>query len=752
MKDRLHLALLRHGEWILAAIGLATLVASGPVAAGLLACGLGLAVLGLWRSPAGRVQLLAYLAMRRRPLRRRNATIRAGVSAPVDVRFDIHALPTIRARTETDAWHAAGLVLASERLFQMDLARRRTSARLAELLGPLALDSDRKTVRLGLSAAAEAMLPRLSPLDRALLQAFSDGVNAYLTAPDAPLPFEYRVLACRPAPWTPADSLSILIGLHVALGEGPEAARMHQIMDQTLPAEIRRFLSGQDAKPPLAALSALLARQPAGAPAAPLTAPPAGAASNAAALPAGAMQDGKSALINDLHLPLTLPGALFMLQIELPDQQMTGALFPGVPVLVAGRSEQIAFGVTSLAAVTCRASARHGPATCHPVTLQQRGGAPQEAALWLDAGWPVPDGPEGRWRLQLDILRPDGIDLRLADVLGATSVSRALSHAAQAAAPPLELVVIDAQGRAGRGATRFTAAPQEVAKATANRPLVCANGPHPLSLSPSHPGRGERFKALLRADRPLTPETLEASARDLTLPVLEAWHGLSLEAAAQAGLSPSDQDLLRSWSKTADPGDRATAWITAFAEQARARVLGTYLWPCVAEDPGFILRLNDLDSPALAVIAARPDPVPGGQADWPTLLAEALTKARRALCARHGRHDPRWGAVNAPRPAHPLSPALPLLGAALRWPKGVSPGAEGAVWRTTPDTGIALRLMLHGGPSGPLHYLIPPGQSGWPLDPAAQSQIRAWRQGRALPMGRPGVGGGIRLIPAKDQD
>src|SRR5690348_18244458 len=118
----------------------------------------------------------------------------SGLSAPVTISRDAHGIPTIVAKTDTDAAFALGYVHAQDRLFQMDLMRRYGAGRLAEWFGAAALPADRFTRTLGLYHAAEAQYAHLSPTVRGILDAYVAGVNAWITTRPGALPPEYAVL------------------------------------------------------------------------------------------------------------------------------------------------------------------------------------------------------------------------------------------------------------------------------------------------------------------------------------------------------------------------------------------------------------------------------------------------------------------------------------------------------------------------------------------------------------------------------
>ena len=132
----------------------------------------------------------------------------AGISAELTITYDNEGNPHILAANDLDASFAQGYTQAADRFFQMDFTRRLASGTLAELLGPNALDSDIQLRTLGLRRAAYESLFAFSEETRGWLQAYANGVNAYLK--QHPLPPEYAALELSEVdPWTPVDSVVV---------------------------------------------------------------------------------------------------------------------------------------------------------------------------------------------------------------------------------------------------------------------------------------------------------------------------------------------------------------------------------------------------------------------------------------------------------------------------------------------------------------------------------------------------------------
>src|SRR5258708_7384962 len=123
-----------------------------------------------------------------------------GIEANVTIQRDERGNPYIEAASQEDLYFAQGYVVASDRLWQMDLLRRTASGELSEILGSSAVDEDKHRRAYGFAGLAEQMVDRLSPLVRAELEAYSQGVNAFIRSMSN-LPPEFGILQYKPRLW-----------------------------------------------------------------------------------------------------------------------------------------------------------------------------------------------------------------------------------------------------------------------------------------------------------------------------------------------------------------------------------------------------------------------------------------------------------------------------------------------------------------------------------------------------------------------
>ena len=174
-----------------------------------------------------------------------------GLSAEVRVWRDGYGVPHIFAANMDDAARALGYLHASERLFQMEVNRRVGQGRAAETFGADLLKVDKFIRTLGFYREAESSFAALSPETQKRLQAYADGVNAFLDSHRNALPPEFLLVGDTPEPWKPADSLvwGKLMALELSQNREQEALRAH-IAQKLGPDKVAWFFPGPEARRP----------------------------------------------------------------------------------------------------------------------------------------------------------------------------------------------------------------------------------------------------------------------------------------------------------------------------------------------------------------------------------------------------------------------------------------------------------------------------------------------------------------------
>ena len=265
-----------------------------------------------------------------RPLPQTSGTIRAGVRHKVTVSFDHLGEPHIAAANPEDLLFAQGYVTAQERMWQMDGLRRLSAGDLSEIVGAAALPSDREARWLRLRRIAEDSYVTMPAGDRAALEAYARGVNAYLAGRRGQLPLEFTLLGYQPRPWSAVDS--VLIGLH-----------MFRNLTTTYPDEIlkQKMLEGGDrAKVDFLFPARTGHEMPPGTDMQP--------GSNAWAIAGSHTASGKPMVSSDMHLEFSIPGIWYLVHLQAPGWNVAGVSLPGTPGVIVGHNDRIAWGVTNL--------------------------------------------------------------------------------------------------------------------------------------------------------------------------------------------------------------------------------------------------------------------------------------------------------------------------------------------------------------------------------------------------------------------
>jgi penicillin amidase len=426
-----------------------------------------------------------------------------GLTAPVTIERDALGVPTVRGLTRADVARALGFVHAQDRFFQMDLLRRHAAGELAELFGRPMLEHD-KTVRVDeFRAHARAVLATLAPEERALLAAYTDGVNAGLRSLRAK-PFEYLVLRTDPQPWKPEDSVLVIYAMTLDLQDaGTYERALSTLRDAYGQSAVNFFaplLTPDDAAldgsiaplapvPPARVIDLRQLARNSPAPAA-LRDQFVFAGSNAFALSGAHTANGAALLANDMHLPLRVPNTWYRASLVWPSSaeatagkpdplasslsplasgaqhRITGVTLPGTPVIVAGSNGRIAWGFTNAYADTSDLvsidlamgtetlyQTKHGLAKIdtHEETILVKGSAP----VTIDVSWtewgPIigRDGSRRPLALRWTAHEPAAANFSLMQLETARTAAEALAIAHRAGIPAQNFLVADADGAIG---------------------------------------------------------------------------------------------------------------------------------------------------------------------------------------------------------------------------------------------------------------------------------------------------------------
>jgi penicillin amidase len=283
----------------------------------------------------------------------------SNLSAPVQIMRDEWGVPHIYAENEHDLFFAQGYVHAQDRLWQMEFNRHIGSGSLSAILGSVTQDADRFMRTLGLRRAAEREWATLDGDTRLILEAYAQGVNAYLDTHRDQLPLEFTLLGVTPEPWAPIDTLvwGKLMSLNLGGNFGVELLRAQIVAEYgeetaqqllppfahgtplVIPSEAHQYTWLRDTQ--LEKPNTLIAL---------LGYPSPDWGSNNWVVDGSRTTTGKPILANDTHMGLSMPSIWYENGLHGGRFDIVGFSFPGVPLVVIGHNAHIAWGVSNLPA------------------------------------------------------------------------------------------------------------------------------------------------------------------------------------------------------------------------------------------------------------------------------------------------------------------------------------------------------------------------------------------------------------------
>jgi len=414
----------------------------------------------------------------------------AGLSGPVEITRDVQGTPVLFGRTRADLALALGFLHAQERFFQMDLLRRHAAGELAALLGGSVLEADRQTRPHLLRQRAHRLVRGLDPAARALLAAYTRGVNAGL-AGLGEKPFEYMVLRQDPVSWQEEDTFLVLFAMFLMLNDAQgDHERCLGVLYDTLPPPLAGFLdppgSEWDAPlqgeagsaPPVPGPEVTDLRQSPSRLAVPGQArltrsePEQALGSSNWAVAGWRTRHGRAVLANDMHLRLAVPNTWYRAVLRQPTPgnpaagSVAGVTLPGAPVVVAGSNGRVAWGFTNsygdwsdlvvvepVAGDPGRYLTPDGPKPFlkSEEQLRIRGGAPETLEVTATIWGPVV-GKDLRGRpLAVRWIAHDSeaVNLGLLNLEPVATVGQALDVANRTGIPPQNFVCADTGGHIG---------------------------------------------------------------------------------------------------------------------------------------------------------------------------------------------------------------------------------------------------------------------------------------------------------------
>jgi penicillin amidase len=774
----------------------------------------------------------------------------SGLSAQVEVLRDAHGVPHIRAQSLQDVLFAQGYVTAQDRLWQMDLSRRRAEGELSEIFGDLTLRVDIESRTLGLPRVAERALADLAPEERRLFEAYTRGVNTFIESYRDHLPLEFLMLRYQPKPWRALDSVAVALNLSTSLSQSWEtdlmrehiAAKLnrdlfsdlfpdHSALDVPL-AEIPTSVAGRELKtrnwkletgnskfetrdskleigeepesqvPCSVSRPAAQSLRAAGrAPCLefPLPNPDNrqsaidsrqsvmdGLGSNNWVVSGSHTQSGKPLLANDPHLGHSIPSVWYMIHLKAPNLDVTGVSLPGLPFVIIGHNQHIAWGATNtgpdvqdlyMESFNFRDPSKYlhngqwVEAEVREENVRIRNQRDYHFTVGVTRHGPVISHDGSRdLALQWTLLSPHAIGFPFRRIDQAHNWQEFTAALRDFKVPMQNYVYADREGnigfyaaglvpirRQGNGTMPVPGSsddydwtgfipfedlphaynPPSGILATANGRIVPDNYPYFITAKWEAPFRTARIFQLLRKKGPFTASDMLRIQTDI-LTLEDQWLATQLLAAAakQPPSSPEAQWAvlaLKNWDGEARVDSAATlilevtrrALLTRILKPKLGDDLSGYRWPMSA-----VFLQNVLDYNLTRWL-------PPGDADFNMTLMRSLDEGIRQIPAIvHSQSHAawKWGDTIPLTFHHPLSSGLPFLGRFLDVGPFPQAGTGTTVKQTTSRIGPSMRMVVDFSDFDQSMQNITLGESGQPFSPYYHDQFPAWYSGQSFPM------------------
>lgn len=696
-----------------------------------------------------------------RPLPKTSGQLAAPISAQADVKRDARGIPHIEAASWQDAIFLQGYVTAQDRLWQMDVLRRFAAGELSEVFGAAALREDEHGRRMRMRAIAEADVSRLTADERALLVEYARGVNFFIDTHRGRYSLEFSLPghAYDPRPWTLTDS--VLVGLVMYRDLTDSAA---------LDLERGEFLAS--AKDP-AKMQILFP---------PVQGGQVSPGSNAWAVSGAHTASGKPIVANDPHLAYGIPCTWHLIHLKAPGLNVSGGALPGVPGVITGHNEQIAWGVTNLQSDVLdiyieQMNDQTGrylfeghteQAQLDTQTIAVRGGKPVTVNTWVTRHGPVIAAGQGRgysmkWSAAEGFSFPffaidkaqNWNDFRVAlstfwgpaqnfvfgdraGNVGYQAAGRIPIRRGFASNVPLD-------GSSGKyewaGYIPFDQMPSVYNPpsgivATANQNPFPADYPVAVEGSYADPYRVRQIRARLGVKSKLAVSDMLSLQKD----VYSSYdHFLACQIIAAADKRTGEADklltgavaVLRSWDGQMDKDEAAPMITQLLNTQLGTALLGSIL-------PAKTLPANpSLPRPFVIETLLRNRPsgwVPAN--DWDTWLLQNLKAALETGRRRQGSpvSNWHWGRMLQWEFQHPVGKQIPLAGGFFNIGPVPMSGSVTTVKQTTPSLGPSERMVADLSDWDKSVQNLPTGESGFVASGHYKDQWPSYYVGNSFPM------------------
>ncbi len=690
-----------------------------------------------------------------RPLPKTSGEIHLAVAMKASIQRDALGVPHISAGTWEDAIFLQGFATAQDRLWQMDALRRLAAGDLAEIVGAAALDADREARMLRMRRVAEDHFRTMPAADRAVLAAYAHGVNAFIESHLNQLPLEFTILHYDPRPWSAVDSIlagmQMFRNLTTTYRDEVEKATMLESGDAAKVNFLFPSRSGREVQP----------------------------GSNAWAIAGSHTATGKPLLANDPHLEFSLPSTWYQVHLQAPGLNVAGVSLPGVPCIIVGHNDRIAWGVTNLGydvqdfyiekldPNTGRYLFRgqQEQARLEREWIPVKGGKPVEFSQWVTRHGPV--SPHGNQMLALrwTATEPGAFQFPFFDLNRASNWQEFTSALARFPGPGQNFVYADVDGNIGYHATGLLPIrsgydgdvpvdgssgqyewtgfiPFEEIPSFFNPPsgvIVTANqNPFPKDYKYSVHGefapeyRSNQIRSLLLARNGFKPEDMLVVQKDVYSGFMQFLAKAVVAACDRRKPSgPAVNDavkLLRNWNGQMEKGTPSPLLITLVYQHLRDRIASS-----ASPKQGQLYSYQMAPSVVQSILEM------GGKGWFASLdeeLVKSLTEGIEEGSKLQGSSVNRWdyGTYNELNIRHPVGSQLPMVAGYFNIGPMPMSGSSTSVKQTTRRLGPSMRFVADLSDWDRSLNNLTVGESGEILSSHYKDQWEAYYSAHSFPM------------------
>lgn len=713
------------------------------------------------------------------------------LKGPVDVEWDKAGIPIIQSADIHDAYFVQGYLTARDRFFQMELTRRKMSGTLAELFGPKALSSDLSSRRWNYKTVATLAFEQMDSQKREPLIAYANGVNSFLQNHSPS--WEFWILGVKPSPWRPEDTFLTVLSMYESLNRQSEPdEQVYSLLRSRLSVSTLSFLTldwGFLDAPILKDKSQIR-----------LPSPPKEndfqvrdkqalnesikddfePGSNAWVISGNLTQSGKPLLASDPHLDLRVPNLWYRLGIRTPSHFIFGATIPGIPGIVIGRNDQVAWSFTNAAVdnvdqVIISSDSKEIKIREEEIPVK---GKPSYRASFKDSPWgPVTREEQNQMiAVQWTALDPNNLkQLDLKSINQARNSSELLEALGGWSGPPQNAVFATLSGDIGWTIVGnvpkrlgFDGKSRSSWSKSIRRDGYIPRSEFPVVLNPPegfivsanqrsvpigkqfdkfgyhwpNPARAKRIEDLLKQKRKWkASDFLEVQTDNLSLTHL-AYRDLllkcPLEEASEidsAWLKPS-YGLIKDWNGRTQIDSTAYPILKIFRNRLFSNLVGPISKTISESDKEIVFTYLSRDNLVFQLLLNKPKNFLSSQySSYCELLIGSLLEASQVLSNKPELlSQVHWGDINRSDIQHPFGRLLPSgLQPLLSMPAKPLPGDSLVPQVMTPHNGVSMRLVIDfSNPDNSL-FAQPGGQSGHPLSSHFSDNFDYWLDGKAVP-------------------